>query len=465
MKEKRLEIQGIDEEIGGHKTSDPVTFTYDARGNLKKIQSDDGTIGQYYYDATGKMTYSVNKMGITSQYTYDGEGRRVKEAIDASNINVPETSKLHDQDLLELLLADENGLIIKTKKELNFVIDHTSAYNDVLMVYGKQTKLQRYTYGHGLISVDTWNDKVEAWDDLNQSKHDLLLYTTKDMLGSVRALVDESGRVDKFYDYDSFGTPIEKNHVNDQSIRSNIYHYTSYIYDYATSLYFVNARYLAPEIGRFVAEDRYRGDGLNRYVYVNGNPLVNFDPTGFILAEATYLYDDYFASRTYHYWYYDKEYVLKKNVSLSYNFLSEKKEEYSVYIDKFTSSAQNNYGLPTYTELLKKVGMYYINIGLSVYVFKVAWDDPHFWASMFDTVIEETKKFPTFDEELREVATGEYRHKIINFKNEIESLHDQWIEDRTLLSDFWEDNPLPAFNSDTFYTNRWDDEFYNDIFE
>ncbi|NLE25065.1 MAG: hypothetical protein GX625_06945 [Clostridiaceae bacterium] len=82
------------------------------------------------------------------------------------------------------------------------------------------------------------------------------------------------------YDYNAFGTPTEKNHVNDQGIRSNIYHYAGYIYDYTTSIYYVNARYYMPETGRFMAEDIFRGDGLNRYVYVRNNPLVYVDPTG-----------------------------------------------------------------------------------------------------------------------------------------------------------------------------------------
>ncbi len=35
-----------------------------------------------------------------------------------------------------------------------------------------------------------------------------------------------------------------------------------------------------PETGRFMTEDIYKGDGLNRYVYVRNNPLVYIDPTG-----------------------------------------------------------------------------------------------------------------------------------------------------------------------------------------
>jgi YD repeat-containing protein len=39
-----LALQGPDEEVGGHMTSDPVTFTYDARGNLTRIQTLDAPL-------------------------------------------------------------------------------------------------------------------------------------------------------------------------------------------------------------------------------------------------------------------------------------------------------------------------------------------------------------------------------------------------------------------------------------
>jgi RHS repeat-associated protein len=81
-------------------------------------------------------------------------------------------------------------------------------------------------------------------------------------------------------------TSVETNHVNVQGIRSNIYHYAGYIYDYATSQYFVNARYYLSEVGRFAAEDRLKIDGLNRYVYVRSNPLRFVDPSGYCSAEG-----------------------------------------------------------------------------------------------------------------------------------------------------------------------------------
>jgi RHS repeat-associated protein len=47
----------------------------------------------------------------------------------------------------------------------------------------------------------------------------------------------------------------------------------------ATGLYYFNARYYDPSIGRFITEDPAR-DGINWYVYCANNPLSYTDPTG-----------------------------------------------------------------------------------------------------------------------------------------------------------------------------------------
>jgi insecticidal toxin complex protein TccC len=46
-------------------------------------------------------------------------------------------------------------------------------------------------------------------------------------------------------------------------------------------LYYFNARYYSPELGRFVSRDPIGiVDDVNLYVYVGNNPLKFVDPTG-----------------------------------------------------------------------------------------------------------------------------------------------------------------------------------------
>lgn len=58
--------------------------------------------------------------------------------------------------------------------------------------------------------------------------------------------------------------------------------------DTDTGLYYYNARWYDPQLGRFITEDPIR-DGVNWFVYVNNNPLKFIDPSGLnpqILIEA-----------------------------------------------------------------------------------------------------------------------------------------------------------------------------------
>ncbi len=69
---------------------------------------------------------------------------------------------------------------------------------------------------------------------------------------------------------------------------NNPYRYSGYYYDEETDNYYLMARYYNPVIARFISEDTYRGEyrdplSLNRYVYVNNNPLIYYDPSGYFL--------------------------------------------------------------------------------------------------------------------------------------------------------------------------------------
>lgn len=53
------------------------------------------------------------------------------------------------------------------------------------------------------------------------------------------------------------------------------------MFDVATGQYYLRARFYHPEIGRFMQEDVYRGDGLNLYAYCANNPVMYYDPSGY----------------------------------------------------------------------------------------------------------------------------------------------------------------------------------------
>jgi RHS repeat-associated protein len=108
-------------------------------------------------------------------------------------------------------------------------------------------------------------------------------YYHSDHLGSSNILTDRSGNVVKHYEYTAFG---QDRSPAQQPCAFNVSHrYTGQIFDEATGLYYYNARYYDPELGRFIQPDTIvpsAGDPqtLNRYSYVRNNPLIYVDPTG-----------------------------------------------------------------------------------------------------------------------------------------------------------------------------------------
>ena len=81
------------------------------------------------------------------------------------------------------------------------------------------------------------------------------------------------------------------------------YYYTDQYLDQETELYFYNARYYDPELGRFTQADTIVPDpndtqNYNRYTYVLNNPLKYVDPSGHTTSFYSWSYEDwnYFSS-------------------------------------------------------------------------------------------------------------------------------------------------------------------------
>jgi RHS repeat-associated protein len=94
-------------------------------------------------------------------------------------------------------------------------------------------------------------------------------------------------RVSSRYHYDEFGVAqdAKKFDVNWPG-PDNLFGYTGLGYDYYSGLSYARARYYKPEMGRFISEDTYKGSlwnsqSQNGYAYVENNPLIYTDPSGF----------------------------------------------------------------------------------------------------------------------------------------------------------------------------------------
>ena len=93
--------------------------------------------------------------------------------------------------------------------------------------------------------------------------------------GDVVALTDSSGNTVAQYSYDAWGNILTSSGT---MASTNPYLYAGYRWDNAIGMYYLNARYYAPNLMRFISKDPV--SGLNAYAYADDNPVLNVDPSG-----------------------------------------------------------------------------------------------------------------------------------------------------------------------------------------
>jgi len=203
-----------------------TTDNYDNNGNTT------GSNGNgYAYDFENHLT-RLNNGAVT--YVYDGDGNRVAKTVAGVTTNY---------------LVDTNN---------------PTRYAQVLDELEGGAVVKSFTYGHDLISQRIVSGPLSFYQ--------------YDGHGSVRQLTSTAAAVTDVYDYDAFG-----NMVYRSGTTPNDYLYSGEQLDAHLGFYYLRARYMNAQSGRFVSMDRYEGENadplsLHKYVYGNGNPINLSDP-------------------------------------------------------------------------------------------------------------------------------------------------------------------------------------------
>ncbi|MDH4098986.1 MAG: FG-GAP-like repeat-containing protein [Nitrospirota bacterium] len=230
-------------EIGNMTAKEGVIYTYPANGSARPhavTATSDGK--SYAYDNNGNMTtdglrtiaYDYDNMpssvtlgATTTSFVYDASGQRVKKITPtATTVYVGKLYECVGTSCTKYIMANGNKL--------------------------------------------AWKNSAGTF------------YYHQDHLGSSRVITDASGTKAEEITYLPYGATLTDSGNGTVSVE---HRFTSQAYDAETGLYYYNARYYNPGLGRFVSADSIVPDpedpqAFNRYSYTLNNPVIYTDPTG-----------------------------------------------------------------------------------------------------------------------------------------------------------------------------------------
>ena len=212
------------------------------------------------------MTYGP-LAGKMTTFTYDCRNRLVSAGgtryiYDAENNRIGvETSE------------KKTTYVINTQPELSQVLQST----ETNLKDNKETTTYYY-YGNGLNAQD------------NGESYFVYHFNN---VGSTMAVTDAKGNVVETYNYTPYGELIDGEYREDIPF---LYNGQYGVTTDSNGLYYMRARYYNVEIKRFINQDVLLGvleriSSLNRYAYVEGNPISYLDPFGLDRVDTSDLHE------------------------------------------------------------------------------------------------------------------------------------------------------------------------------
>jgi RHS repeat-associated protein len=264
------------------------TFTYDSLDRLLAVQSTDPHMErELKYDRIGNLVYhsrhgylhygdplhvhAVTSTDSGNKYEYDRKG----------NLRYSHALKLEwNPDGMPTTVADHMGNVARYAYDPLGQMAKRDGPNGTTLIFGKLVEVDpngkpiHYYYAGGARVAQRRDGKVT--------------YYHADHLGSTRLVTDDHGAEVNRYDLGPFGetlgatTSVLNDFVFGPS-RSDDMH----------GLVYMNARWMDPDIGRFISADSIVPDpfdpqSLNRYSYVRNNPISRIDPSGHEDYEANF---------------------------------------------------------------------------------------------------------------------------------------------------------------------------------
>ncbi|MBI3343676.1 MAG: VCBS repeat-containing protein [Gammaproteobacteria bacterium] len=281
------------------------TYQYDSIGNLT-YKSD---VGYYTYGAQGTNIagpHAVTRttLGqIATDYTYDANGNQTSgggRSISYTSFNVPRQITYREASVSFSYDPEHSRVKQVSRPYIDGPASTTIYLNprwDIGVHYEKVTKGTVTEHKHYIaagkeqIAVHIQKTDTAATPAVTTQK---VYYFHTDPLGSIDTLTDEAGKVTERLSYDPWGKRRNPSGQSDPwgQLTSQItrHGYTGHEMLDSVGLIHMNGRVYDPRLARFLSADPHIQDpgnsqSLNRYSYVNNNPLSYTDPSGYFLKK------------------------------------------------------------------------------------------------------------------------------------------------------------------------------------
>jgi RHS repeat-associated protein len=252
-----------------------TTYVYDGNGNrLRKLEGIEGAVTTYSYNPADALLVVELPTGQLTTMDWDASGNH----IEANTAGERTTYQWDWENRLSGTLAPDGTVeTFSYFPDRRRVLSETGA-EKTLFLWDHDNLLQERDSA-GTLSVqyvntpDIWEGVASRYQPTGST------FYAPDLQASVGMLVRPDGVVETMYVFTAFG-----NLLNSASLVGNPYAYKGilgYYQDYLDRIY-VRARYLQPDLGRWLSRDpdpdAFASGDL--YRYVRQNPVTHDDPSG-----------------------------------------------------------------------------------------------------------------------------------------------------------------------------------------
>lgn len=275
-----------------------LVYNYDANGNRLDFSSPLGFAAtSTYANNSNELLKTVYNDNLTVDSLYDGNGSLTKETYTQLGIKDKEvTYTWNEENRLAkyevAIFAQTPGVDIPANPNNVVTYSYDDFGNRVSKTsdFGLPTSDTTFYINNGLTVLNELDNDGNVTKSIIQGlstigeidSNGIITYIHQDSLGSTALATDSNGGIAQQYEYEPFGQIIGAVYVPGQESK---YLFTGQEFDPESELYYYNARYYNPALGRFISRDPVLGESgnylsYNNYIYALNNPLRYVDPDG-----------------------------------------------------------------------------------------------------------------------------------------------------------------------------------------